>query len=399
MGNPNQIGDCDDFDIHDSGFATNPYPTYTDLRENCPVHRSEHHDGFWLLSRYDDVKSAVLNWRAFTSAVAGVTAIPIITQRTKPQLPLELDPPQHSRYRALVNPVFSSARIEALRPRIKSIAESYLKKLVASGGGDAVTDFAIPLSVETMATFTGLPESDSDKWVSWIRRMFNVHDALDSQNASQAFGAYIDKLIAERRVNPSDDFIGLLMDSEIEGQRLTDDEIHSFCTLLFGAGFETTADALSVMLLQLATCPDDFERLKSEPELIPTAVEEYVRYASPIQIFGRNASNDLDLHGKHITQGDVVALSFGSANHDPTIFEHPDQCVLDRAPNKHLAFGAGIHLCLGAPVARLEMQITLEVFSQYIKTLTVNGDVIWKIRGDRRGLEQLPLRLSESQST
>ena len=382
-----------EFDIHDPAFARDPYATYDRLRTKCPVKHSALHGGIWLLSRYEDVRNAAIDWRTFTSSVPGVTAIPIITRRTEPQLPLELDPPLHSRYRALVNPVFSAARIEELRPRVTAMATRLISQLLEQGGGDLVPDYAVPLSVETMAEFTGLPKHDSGLWVGWIRRMFDVAHPADSERASHEFGMYIDDLIRRRRAAPCGDFVSLLMESEVEGHHLTDPEIHSFCTLLFGAGFETTADALSVMLYHLAEHPENRHRLAAEPDLIPTAVEEFLRYISPIQIFGRNATRDVTLDGQTIPKGDVVALSFASANHDPNVFSDSEECILDRTPNRHLAFGAGIHFCLGAPVARLEMAITLEEFSRRVKGLKLaEGNAVkWKTRGDRRGLETLPV--------
>jgi cytochrome P450 len=383
-------------DIHESKFALDPYPTYERLRAECPVKHSELYGGFWLLTRYADVRHAAIDWRTFTSSVVGVTAIPIITRRTEPMLPIELDPPLHSRYRALVNPVLSPERIEELRPRVAAIATRLVDRLLAKGSGDLVPEFAVPLSVETLAEFAGLPKQDSGLWVAWIRRMFNVSNSADSERASHEFAAYIDGMIRRRRAEPCGDFVSILMESEVEGHRLTDKEIHSFCTVLFGAGFETTADALSVMLYYLAEHPEDRRRLTAEPALIPSAVEEFLRFVSPIQIFGRNATRDVEMHGQSIPNGDVVALSFGSANHDPTVFAEPEHCVLDRTPNRHLAFGAGIHLCLGAPVARLEMALTLAEFSRRVGELKIaeGGSVKWKTRGDRRGLDTLPVVLA-----
>ncbi|MGH9845007.1 MAG: cytochrome P450, partial [Blastocatellia bacterium] len=307
-----------EIDIHEPSFVLDPYPTYDQLREKCPVMHSDLYGGFWLFTRYEDVKQAATGWRTYTSSVPGVTAIPIITQRTEPQLPIELDPPLHSRYRALVNPVFSSRRIEAMRPRALAIATSLIDRLIERGGGDLVADYAVPLSVGTLAEFTGLPKADSARWVSWIGRMFNLRDRADGAAASREFGLYIDGLIAARRKEPTGDFISLLIASEVEGHRLTDQELHSFCTVVFGAGFETTADALSVMLYCLAEHPEDRRRLIAEPQLVSTAVEEFLRFITPIQIFGRNAATDCELHGRQIKQMDVVALGFGPANHDPT---------------------------------------------------------------------------------
>ena len=379
-------------DIHDPTFARDPYPTYERLRAECPVQHNGLYGGFWLLTRYADVRHAAVDWRTFTSSVVGVTAIPVITRRTEPMLPIELDPPLHSRYRALVGPVFAQPRIEAMRPRVAAIAARLVDRLLENRGGDLVLDFAVPLSVETMAEFAGLPKQDAGLWVGWMRRMFDVSSPSDSERASREFGVYIDEMIGARRAAPCGDFVSLLMDSEVEGHRLTDKEIHSFCTVLFGAGFETTADALSVMLYHLAEHPEDLRRLTAEAALIPTAVEEFLRFISPIQIFGRNTTRNVEMHGQTIPQGDVVALSFGSANRDPDVFSEPARCVLDRTPNRHVAFGAGIHLCLGAPVARLEMTVTLQEFSRRVSRLSVaeGGVVKWKTRGDRRGLDALP---------
>jgi cytochrome P450 len=386
----------DSFDIHEPSFVLDPYPTYDRLRRECPIMHSERYGGFWLLTREEDVRKAARDWRRFTSSVAGVTAIPIITQRSEPQLPIELDPPLHSKYRALVNPVFSGKRIEELRPRVEAIASALIDELVEQGEGDLVADYAIPLSVGTLAEFTGLPRADSNKWVYWIRRMLDVRNSEDAGRASGEFGRYIDGLIAQRREAPRDDFITILIKAEVDGQRLTDKELHSFCTVLFGAGFETTADALSMSLHYLVEHPEDRHRLTTEPELIPMAVEELLRYGTPIQIFGRNATCEVQMHGETIKEGDVVALSFGSANHDSAAFGDPQRCVLDRSPNRHLAFGLGPHMCLGAPVARLEMAVTLREFARRVSECAIAPGTTpgWKTRGDRRGLATLPVSLA-----
>lgn len=381
----------DDFDIHEPPFVLNPYPIYDYIRNECPVAHGSKYGGYWLLTRYEDVKQAVMDWRTYTSSVPAKNAIPTIIRRTEPLLPTELDPPLHSRYRALVNPVFSPERMELLRPKVKAIATVLIDRLIEGKGGDLVADYAVPLSVQTLAEFTGFPKEDTHRWVSWIQRMFNVHNREDGATATQEITAYVDDLIALRRKQPCGDFISLLLESEVDGHRLTDHELRSFSVGVFGAGYETTADAISVTLYYLAEHPEDRLRLAAEPQLIQMAVEEFVRFVSPIQIFGRTATKDVELYGNSIQKGEVVGMGFGSANHDPTIFPEPEHCVLDRTPNKHLAFGAGIHLCLGAPLARLEMATTLEEFTKRIPEYRVAGNVEWKTRGDRRGLAALPV--------
>jgi cytochrome P450 len=390
--------DREPFDIHDPEFARDPYPTYAQLRDRCPVKQSELYGGMWLLTRAADVRGATRDWKTFTSSVVGVTAIPVITPRTQPQLPIELDPPLHSRYRALVQPVFTGNRIEELRPAVAAIVGQLLDSALGVEEVDLIADYGVPLSVHTLAAFTGLPQIDAPLWVSWITRMFNVRDRADGARAGAEFGQYIDRLIDERRAAVdrglgTNDFITQLMQSEVDGHQLTDEEIHSFCTVVFGAGFETTADAIGVMLDYLGHHEATWSHLVADPAIIPSAVEEFVRYASPIQIFGRNAARPVELHGEAIPEGGIVALSFGSANHDPSEFAEPDRCVLDRRPNKHVGFGAGVHLCLGAPLARLEMALTLEAFVARVRGLRVQDDIQWKPRGDRRGLTHLHAHL------
>lgn len=388
-------------DIHDPAFAQDPFGAYSELRSKCPVMRSLLYGKFWLLSRYEDVKTAALDWKTYTSSVPGVTAIPVITPRIEPQLPIELDPPLHSRYRALMAPVFSSARIEQMRPRITALAAGLIDGLVARGSEvvDLVADYAVPLSVGTLAEFTNLPREDAPRWIAWIDRMFDVRNAEVGRQAAAEFGVYIDKLITRRRAQPCGDFVSTLIAAEVDGHRLTDPEIHSFLTLTFGAGFETTADAMSSMLLHLAEHPADLARLAAEPALIPGAIEEFLRVASPIQIFGRNTTRELVLHGQTLAKGDVVALGFGSANRDPDVFPDPDRVVLDRAPNRHLAFGVGVHTCLGAPVARLELAVTLQEWTQRVAGWRVapGRAIEWKLRGDRRGLARLPVEIEGRQ--
>jgi cytochrome P450 len=381
-----------DFDIHEYEFVKNPYPVYEKMRETCPVLHTTNYDGFWLTTRYEDVKNIALDWKTYTSSVPGRNAIPIINRRTEPLLPIEVDPPKHSRYRALVNPAFSAKRSEELELYLASVAHELINGLLEKDSSDLVADYCVPLSVKTLAAFTGFPVEDAPLWVAWVTRMFNPHDREDSARASNAIGEYIDGLIAKRRSEPADDMMSLLFVSEVEGQHLTDKEIHSFCRVLFGAGFETTADGMSVMLHYLGQNQEAYEQLRQKPDLVPTAIEEFLRIATPIQIFGRTSTKDHEFRGEKIQKGDVVAMGFGAANHDPRVFPEPERCILDRTPNKHLTFGAGVHLCLGAPVARLEMRVTLEAFLERIARFELRDGATWKARGDRRGFAILPVK-------
>lgn len=383
------------FDPHAPAFVEDPYPTYALLREECPVlHSDRYMDGFWLLTRHEDVRRALADWQTFTSSVPGVTAIPMITQRTEPTPPIELDPPLHTRYRNLVGHLFRRQRVDALRPALERIAGDLLDAIVERGGGDLAQEFAFELSSRTLGLFLDLPEGDRRRWLGWVKRMHgSVHDAQDARLATSEFWAYVEGIVEERRREPREDFTSFLLASEIEGDRLTDREIRDFVHMTIMAGFETTVGAMSLTLLHLARHPELRRRLFAEPALVPGAVEEFLRFTTPIQLFGRNAARDVELHGRTIRAGDVVAVGFASANRDPEAWERPDECVLDRRPNRHLAFGYGPHVCLGAWVARLELAVMLEQFALKLPEFRLDpaASVVRKERGDQIALERLPV--------
>lgn len=382
----------EDVDIHGADFLAHRRDRLDALRRDCPVAWSGKHGGFWLLTRYDDVRTAAIDWRTYTSAVVGVTAIPIITPRTEAMLPIEIDPPRHTRYRQLVNPVFAPKRVEEIAPRIRTFAQERLGIIAAQGRGELVADLCIPVAITTLAAFTDVPLADSEEWVGWITRMFDLSDRDAGARASRDLTAYIRNLIAQRRSAPTGDFISMLMAAEIEGEHLTDEQIHSFMTVIFGAGFETTSDGLSNMLHWLATHPADYDRLAAAPAMIPSAIEEFLRHDAPVQIFGRNTTRDVDLHGRRMGEGDIVALAFAAANHDPAVFDCPHEMRLDRHPNRHLTFGAGPHLCAGAGVARMEMAAVLHALltGGHRPALDPADIPVLKTRGDRLGFARLP---------
>ncbi len=386
------------FDIADPEFCRDPSSTYEQLREQCPALHSddyfEQYGGFTLLTRYEDVKHAVQDWRTYTSAVPGVSAIPMIIHRDYPLLPVEVDPPAHQRYRALISPAFRRGEIEAMRPKMLEILTDLLDALVVKRSADLVADLVVPFSTGTLGEFMQLPAEDQDKWAAWGHRLFgSVIDPEDARRATREIEDYLDGLIAEREAEPRDDFLTVLLDSEVDGHRLAREEIRSFGMLLLAsAGHETSASAMAMALYYLSQHPEALAELRARPELLPTAVEEMLRYAAPVQIFCRNATRDVEIHGTTIAKGSVVATSYGSANLDPSMFPEPDEIKLDRTPNKHLTFGAGPHLCVGAQIARLEMELLLSEVSRRFDAITIPDldAVVWNPRGDRRGIWGLP---------
>jgi cytochrome P450 len=389
------------FDHHDPHAVSDPESVFGPIREAHPLVHSDLYGGFWLLTRYDDVIAAALDHESFSSAVPGTTLIPPTQPRTDPLLPIELDPPEHTRYRALVSSVFAKPRIDAMRPDLDALATRLLEPFARNGGGDVMAEFAYPMSLGSLARLMNLPQEDQGRWFDWVERMYSnaLRDQGDQARAVRDAEAYIDARIAERREERSDDFIGMLLEAEVEGNRLTDLEVRQFGMLMLLAGYETTSGAMGMALLHLAEHPELRQRLfRDAGELVHTAVNELLRVVSPVQVFGRNAAHDIDVHGETIPAGDVVLLAYGAANHDPRVFEDPERCVLDRHPNRHVAFGHGRHLCLGANLARLELTIMIERFAELFPEFQVDPEhaPTWKPRGDVRALASLHLTLPTS---
>ncbi|HEX9043878.1 MAG TPA: cytochrome P450 [Candidatus Limnocylindrales bacterium] len=389
-------GRSESFDHHDPGFVRDPESVFGPMREEHPLVHSDRYGGFWVLTRYDDVIAAAIDHEAFTSAVPGTTLIPSTQPRTDPLLPIELDPPEHTRYRALVNPVFAKPRIDAMRPDLEILATRLLEDFVREGGGDVMAEFAHPMSLGSLARLMNLPEEDEERWFDWVERMYSnaLRDKGDQAQAVREAEAYIADRIEERRQEPHDDFLGMLLQAEVEGHRLSDLEIRQFGMLMLLAGYETTSGAMGMSLLRLAEHPDERALLFGDAlGLEHTAVNELLRLISPVQVFGRNAAHDVDMYGQTIPAGDVVLLAYGAANHDPRAFEQPERCVLDRHPNRHVAFGHGRHLCLGSNLARLELTIMIERFAEMLPDFHLDPDrpPRWKPRGDVRALASLHL--------
>jgi len=248
-----------------------------------------------------------------------------------------------------------------------------------------------------------LPEEDEARWFDWVERMFSsaLLDKDDQREAVRAAETYIDALIAERRAEPRDDFIGMLLTAEVDGHGLSDLEVRQFGILMLLAGYETTSGAMGMSLLHLARQPEQRAQLLADPGgLAHSAVNELLRYVSPVQVFCRNAAHDLDLHGETVPAGDVVLLAYGAANHDPRAFADAGRCILDRHPNRHVAFGHGRHLCLGANLARLELTIMIERVAELFSDFGLDPAhaPTWKPRGDLRSLARLDLLVTPGES-
>jgi cytochrome P450 len=381
------------FNPHDPEFIQDPYSFYRRFHNEEPIVRSEHYGGFWLLTRYQDVRRALQDWETYSSATPGVTSIPMATQRDFPEYPIESDPPEHTKYRELVNPWFSKVRIVKFEPDIRRIANELIDRFINLGRADLIKDFAAPLVTRVLMLVVGLPESEAEKVNDWANVIMHgrLHDIQSAKRASSELIAYVDEIIASRRRAPQDDIFSLLTQATIDGRPLTDLEIRGYGVFLLMAGHETTIKGIGNSLWYLAAHPDDKERLINEPALITTAVEEFLRYMPPVHMLGRNAARDVEICGKQIKKGDLVAIGYGAANMDESVFEQAHTCRIDRRPNPHLSFGAGPHTCLGTHLARLEMCVAIEEVLRRIPNYqldpsspperTPHGDLIgfWKL--------------------
>jgi hypothetical protein len=382
-------------------FVADPYPTYHRLRALDPVHRSPL--GFWVLTRYEDVVMALRDARFGKEALAELAAQRLGSESVGARLSmLDRDPPDHTRLRALVNKAFTSRVVETLRPRVQQIVDELLDRVEDAGRMDLIEDFAYPLPVIVICEMLGVPVEDREHFKSWGLDIARGLDALllppgsEVQQrgvaARRAITDYFRALIAERRAAPRADLLSALIATEEAGDKLSEDELLATCILLLIAGHETTANLIGNGALALLRHPDQFRRLREEPGLIASAVEELLRYDGPVQRTARVPSEDVSIGGRIIPKGELVMPFIGAADRDPAQFPDPDRLDIARADNRHIAFGWGIHFCLGAPLARVEGQIAVNALVQRFPKLAPATDAPeFRQSLTLRGLTSLPV--------
>jgi len=389
-------------------FRVDPYTAYHALRAHDPVYFSPVLRG-WMLTRYADIAGVLHDPRFSVDRMQSK-----MFQRLNPLRGLDsdfaqaitrnllmLDPPDHTRLRRLVNKAFTPRRVEALRPRIALVAAQLLDSIADAREIDLVRDLAYPLPVIVIAEMLGVPAADREQFKRWSDALVTLLDPFQAEDglapAQRAFGEfceYFRRVVAARRRQPQDDLVSALVAVEERGDTLNEAELLSLCMLLLGAGNETTTNLLGNAVLALLRHPDERRRLQADPSLMPTAVEEFLRYESPIQATDRVAMQDCEIDGRRVRKGQLVGLLLGAANRDPARFPHPDRLDVGRRDNDHLAFSHGTHFCLGAALARAEAEITLAAFLQRFPSF--DGDTAprgWKRSMIVRGLTSLPLRL------
>jgi cytochrome P450 len=350
----------DDFDPTDPRVVRDPYPIYAAMRSKCPVGHGSRFGGFHVLSRFADVYEAAHNPEVFSSA-QGVTVPDFGNPMTA--IPLEIDPPEHTRWRHLTQAWFSPAAARALEPDIRAIVTRQIDAFVDRGHADLATELAVPVPPIVIARMLGFPESDWQYYRKLSETMLEAAANDDSQvNAEQALQlfSYLFEALEDRRDNPRDDMLTRIVQLEFDGRPLTEDELLGITFLVAVAGHETTVGAIGALLLRRAEHPEVREAIIGEPELAFSAIEESMRLEPPIQYFSRTVTRDTEIGGVLLAAGAKVLLSWASANRDPEAFSDPDSFLFDRPNNRHLAFGAGPHRCLGAHLARLELKVVLE---------------------------------------
>ncbi|MGH2629777.1 MAG: cytochrome P450 [Actinomycetota bacterium] len=396
------------FDPDDPGFIADPYPAYERLRGRGRVLYDEATD-HWLVSSFADV-NALLRDRRFGRTYLHTSTHEEMGHPAPPQGLdpfwhlinhgiLDMEPPDHTRVRRLVSKAFTPRMVESMREPVQRLTDGLVDDVAGAGEFDLLPTVAEPLPVSVIAELLGVPGSDRHllrPWSADICRMYELHptgeDARVAVAASAAFSDYLRALSRKRRADPTGDLISELALVVDEGERLTEDDLIGTCVLLLNAGHEATVNVTGNGWWTLFRHPDALARLRADPSLLPTAIEELMRFDTPLQLFERWVLENAEIGDVRVPRGAELGLVFGSANRDPEMFDEPDELRLDRDPNPHVTFGAGIHFCLGAPLARLELQTSFGTVLRRMPALELVEEPLWKPGYIIRGLESLRVR-------
>lgn len=382
-------GDVPAFDHYDRALMTDPYPRYAAMREQCPVHRSDRHGGFTVLSAYAEVHDAALEWEVFSSE-GDALAIPPNDARP---LPITADPPEHRRSRSIMAAWFSPRRVERMEPAVRALVTAHLDRIAPLGACDLSAELSSAVPTEMLAAMLGVPADDTDRFHHWVDTIvFDVaHDRASAARAAGELHDYVVRLLRDADVAPTT-LTHELRHAVVDGVALSlDEQIRMVVQLVFGA-LHTTTYLINGALLLLDEHPDERERLRREPALMDTAVEEFVRLVAPVQGTARKVRTDADRFGADFCAGDRVLLMWASACRDAREFPDPDTMRLDRSPNRHAAFGVGLHRCVGAPLGRLQTRVVLEEVLRRLPDLRVEREgIVWGA-ASTRGILSLPVR-------
>jgi cytochrome P450 len=390
-----------DFDHTDPEWIADPYPIWDELRATCPVAHSDRYGGTWLPVRHEDVAAVAYDTEHFTSRSVVVSELrPGPDDLPAPiglAPPITSDPPFHAMARRLLLPAFSPKRIAALEPFTRQLCGELLDAVAARKEFDAAVDYAQHIPLRVIVRMLGFPQEDADVFRRFIRMVLeDVGQSAEERQAQVDDGElddYMDARIAEHLDNPQDDLTTFLLDAELDGNKLAPDHVRGTMVLLMIAGIDTTWSAIGASLWHLAQNPADRRRLAAEPDLMATAIEELLRAYAPVTM-ARLVAEDFEFKGRQMREGDWLLLSFPAANRDPGFFPDADKVLIDRAENRHAAFGLGIHRCIGSNLARMELRVALE---EWVKRypdfeLADPTEVTWSA-GQVRGPRRIPVRI------
>lgn len=384
-------------DLFSDDARRNPFPIYDQLRRTAPVLEIPNND-LWLVFEYESVRRVLSDHDSFSSSLAAAG-------RGNPEWLIFFDPPRHTKLRSLIGQAFTPRAIAGLEPRIRQISRELIDQHIERGAMDLARDYAVVLPTMVIAEILGIPSAAWPRFQIWsdtiLKLSYDLQGGAAAREAVQDFArvttemrAALPALLEQQRAAPRTDLLAGLLNAEVDGQYLTEEDILGFFQLLIVAGQETTANLINNAVLCLLEHPDQLARLRSSPDLMPSAIEEVLRYRSPLQFAFRATKRAVDLKGGHIPAGKVVLALIGSANRDPACFPDPDRFDITRQPNPHIAFGSGIHACLGAPLSRLEARLALTDLLQRLPGLARANQEPWVPRQALHvhGPAQLPVR-------
>jgi len=383
------------FNPYSYEFHDDPFPVYRQLRDDAPAyHDSEL--GFWALSRYDDVVRALHDPETYCSRF-GIT---LEEGNTLPMM-LTTGPPEHTALRRMVSRAFTPRRIADLEPDIRALSATYLDGLGERAEPDLITDYAALLPMDVISKLLGVPDGDQGELRGWSDALLHREEGDKDVTpagieAAYQLYKYFSAFVADRRANPgADDLAAALVAAGSEDEGLTDDQVVGFLFLLIIAGNETTTKLLGNCLLAMQRFPSERAKVVAAPTRIPDAIEEILRFEGSTQVMARTLTRDTELHGRRLSEGDKVLLLLGSGNRDERVWDRPDEFDIDRSwPTHHLAFGHGIHVCLGAALARLEMRVSLEAFLARHPDYEIDESGLQRVHsGNVRGYSRMPIRL------
>ena len=381
-----------DFDHLDPRWTEDPYPIWDELRQKCPIAHTERFMGAYFATRYEDVRTIAYDTEHFSSRRP-------VVRETRPPLtpapPITSDPPEHGPAKNVLLPVFTPEAINRHEPRTRDVCQELIGRIAPKKSCDAAVEYAQEIPVRVIAHMLGVPEQDADQFRKWIKEILEIgiadHDVL--MRAQKEMIAYFAEKIALRRADPQNDLISYLINARTEGRILSDDHVNGTLRLLVIAGIDTTWSAIGSCLWHLAQHEEDRRRLRSEAGLMTSAIEEFLRAYAPVTM-AREVVKQTQIGGCTFKLGHMVLLSFPAANRDPAVFPDADRVIIDRAQNRHAAFGLGIHRCVGSNLARMEIRIALTEWLAHFPEFRLDPDkvVTWSV-GTVRGPRQLPLLL------